>query len=94
VVKGETNAGKGVCQWSSFENTKKSKCDEPRGELQGNTTIEYNLALGGNGGAASCNKKGGGTGGDGGNGYGGGVYVAAGTADISKTTLSQNTPKG
>jgi hypothetical protein len=62
--------------------------------LQGGTTIENNLALGGNGGSASCNQKGGGTGGNGGTGYGGGLYVAAGTANISKITLSYNTAKG
>jgi hypothetical protein len=62
--------------------------------LQGNTTLENNLAVGGNGGAASCNKKGGGTGGSGGNGYGGGLYVAGGTANISNTSLSHSTAQG
>jgi predicted outer membrane repeat protein len=59
--------------------------------LQCGTTMENNLALGGNGGPASCNKKGGGTGGTGGSGYGGGLYVAGGTATISNITLSHNT---
>jgi hypothetical protein len=63
--------------------------------LQGNTTLANNLAVGGNGGAGSCNnKEGGGTGGIGGVGGGGGLEAAGGTANISSTSLSANTAQG